>query len=143
MSSVTDPFEARRAVRADGLLRAFNDAGLLSASDVHVAMRLGALGGEEDEVVKLAAAFAVRGPRLGHVFVDLETIRDRAAVESDEPVDLSALPWPAPDGWVSAVRGKKVRLCSPTSRGRGSWRTNSKVPRQFSSVFQGRSRMKS
>ena len=45
--------------------------------------------------MRLAVALAVRGPRLGHVFVDLATIRDTASVESDEPVDLSALPWPA------------------------------------------------
>ena len=40
--------------------------------------------------MRLASALAVRGPRLGHVFVDLATIRDTASVESDEPVDLSA-----------------------------------------------------
>ena len=42
----------------------------------------------------LAVALAVRGPRLGHVYVDLATIRETAAVDADEPVDLSALPWP-------------------------------------------------
>jgi exodeoxyribonuclease V alpha subunit len=108
MSGVADPFHARRAVRATGVLREFNDAGLLSAADVHVATRLGALAGEEDESVKLAVALAVRGPRLGHVFVDLETIRDSATVESDEPVDLSSLPWPAPGEWLSAVRGSAL-----------------------------------
>ncbi len=104
MSALADPFEARRAVNAAGLLRAFSDTGLLSAADVHVAMRLAALAGEEDDAVKLAVALAVRGPRLGHVFVDLATIRDSAAVESDEPVDLSTLPWPAPGDWITAVR---------------------------------------
>ncbi len=108
MSAVADPFDARRAVGAAGLLRAFNDAGVLSAADVHVAMRLGALAGEEDDAVRLAIALAVRGPRLGHVFVDLATIRDSATVESDEPVDLSALPWPAPDDWTSAVRASAL-----------------------------------
>jgi len=103
MSLVADPFEARRAVVATGLLRAFNDVGLLSAADVHVAVRLAALVGEEDEAVSLAVALAVRGPRLGHVFVDLGTIRDTASVESEEPVDLSELPWPSPDGWICAV----------------------------------------
>ena len=48
--------------------------------------------------MRLAVALAVRAPRLGHVFVDLETVRDTAAVESDEVVDLSALPWPRVDG---------------------------------------------
>jgi exodeoxyribonuclease V alpha subunit len=108
MSAVADPFNARRAVRAAGLLRTFNDAGLLSSADVHVATRLGALAGEEDESVKLAVALAVRGPRLGHVFVDLTTIRDSATVESDEPVDLSELPWPAPGEWLSSVRASAL-----------------------------------
>ncbi|HSC05167.1 MAG TPA: exodeoxyribonuclease V subunit alpha [Solirubrobacteraceae bacterium] len=108
MSAVADPFDARRAVGAVGLLRVFNDAGLLSAADVHVATRLGALAGEEDESVKLAVALAVRGPRLGHVFVDLATIRDSAIVESDEPVDLSELPWPDPGNWLSAVRASAL-----------------------------------
>ena len=78
MSALADPFEARRAVGATGLLREFNDIGVLSAADVHVAARLGELVGEDDEAVRLAVALAVRGPRLGHVFVDLATIRDTA-----------------------------------------------------------------
>ena len=103
MSAVADPFAARRAVVAAGLLRTFNDIGLLSAADVHVALRLGALAGEDDDAVRLAVALAVRGPRLGHVFVDLATIRDTANVEADEPVELSMLPWPSPDSWIVAV----------------------------------------
>jgi len=103
MSALADPFEARRAVGAGGLLREFNDIGVLSAADVHVAARLGDLVGEAGEPVMLAVALAVRGPRLGHVFVDLATIRDTASVESDEPVDLSGLPWPSVDEWLAAV----------------------------------------
>ncbi|MBV9805517.1 MAG: hypothetical protein JO130_20140, partial [Solirubrobacterales bacterium] len=68
MSAAADPFEARRAAQAAGLLRAFNEIGLLSAADVHVALRLAVLAGEENEAVKLAVALAVRGPRLGHVY---------------------------------------------------------------------------
>ena len=108
MSALADPFEAHRAVNAAGLLRAFSDTGLLSAADVHVAMRLAALAGEEDDAVKLAVALAVRGPRLGHVFVDLATIRDSATIESDEPVDLSTLPWPAPGDWITAMRASPL-----------------------------------
>ncbi|HEY2006371.1 MAG TPA: hypothetical protein VGG87_07955, partial [Solirubrobacteraceae bacterium] len=66
-----DPFAARIAHRASGLLRDFNRAGVLSAADVHVARGLGRLAGEQDEAVLLAVALAVRGPRLGHVHVDL------------------------------------------------------------------------
>jgi exodeoxyribonuclease V alpha subunit len=98
-----DPFDARLASGASGLLRAFNQAGVLSAADVHVARRLGALAGEDDETVLLAVALAVRGPRLGHVHVDLQRIRGTVAVEADDPVDLEALPWPAPGDWVTTV----------------------------------------
>ena len=58
--------EARIAMRAAGLLREFNAAGVLAPADVHVARRLAELAGETDEAVMLAAALAVRGPRLGH-----------------------------------------------------------------------------
>jgi exodeoxyribonuclease V alpha subunit len=98
-----DPFDARRVLRAPELLGAFNAAGLLAPSDVHVARRLAELAGEADETVMLAAALAVRGPRLGHVYVDLETIRDTATVDTEEPVDLAALPWPAPADWLPRV----------------------------------------
>ncbi len=103
-----DPFDAERAARARGALAAFNEAGLLSAADVHVASRLAELAGEESEAVLLGAALAVRGPRLGHVFVDLATIRDTASVESEEPVDLSALPWPAPGDWIGGLAGSAL-----------------------------------
>ena len=98
-----DPFEARIAAGASGLLRAFNRAGVLSAADVHVARRLGRLGAERDEAVLLAVALAVRAPRLGHVHVDLQAIQGTAAVESESPVDLEALPWPEVEPWLAAV----------------------------------------
>ncbi|MGI8594933.1 MAG: exodeoxyribonuclease V subunit alpha, partial [Solirubrobacteraceae bacterium] len=100
---VPDPFDIRRVRRATGLLREFNDTGVLSAADVHVVLRLADLGGEDDETVTLAAALAVRAPRLAHVHVDLATIRDTATAEADEPVDLSALPWPTAGEWTSRV----------------------------------------
>lgn len=102
--SALDDFEVRHALRSRGVLREFNAIGVLAAADVHVAERLAALAGEEDELVVLAAALAVRAPRLGHVYVDLATIRETATVDSDEPVDLSELPWPAPEAWLDQVR---------------------------------------
>jgi exodeoxyribonuclease V alpha subunit len=99
-----DAFDVRRALRAPGLLRPFNDAGVLAAADVHVARRLvGLERGDGGDEVALAAALAVRGPRLGHVFVDLATIRDTATVDREEPVDLSGLPWPEPAAWTAAL----------------------------------------
>jgi exodeoxyribonuclease V alpha subunit len=100
--------EVRIAMGGTGLLREFNAAGVLAPADVHVARRLAALAGETDETVMLAAALAVRGPRLGHVLVDLATIRDTATVDTDEPVELTALPWPDVDGWLAAVRASPL-----------------------------------
>lgn len=96
-----ETFDAGVAQRATGLLRAFNEAGVLSAADVHVAQRLGRLCGEQSEPALLAAAFAARAPRLAHVCTDLETARDRVSVDTDLPVDVAALPWP--DGWLAVV----------------------------------------
>ena len=81
---------------AAGLLREFNEAGVLIAADVHVALRLGRLAGEPtDEAVLLAAALAVRAPaprpcvhRPGH------HPRHGDHRCRGEPVDLHALPWP-------------------------------------------------
>ena len=71
-------YEADVAVSAKGILAAFNRAGVLGAADVHVATRLTQLGADPDERVALAVALAVRAPRVGHVYVDLETVRATA-----------------------------------------------------------------
>jgi exodeoxyribonuclease V alpha subunit len=98
-----DPFDIRRARRASGVLREFNAVGVLTAADVHVALRLGELAGVEDEWVLLATALAVRAPRLANVTVDLATIHETATVESEEDVDLSTLPWPPVAEWIVRV----------------------------------------
>ena len=74
-----------RLTRGGGdLLSAFNAGHLLTASDIHVATRVGELGGESDERVLLALALAVRAVRRGSVCLDL------AAVPQAAP----ELPWP-------------------------------------------------
>jgi exodeoxyribonuclease V alpha subunit len=98
-----DPFDVRRATNATGLLHEFNDAGVLDAADVHVAQRLTDLASDHDEQVALAAALAVRGPRLGHVYVELATIRETATVDAEEAVDLSALAWPPVAAWIERI----------------------------------------
>lgn len=105
LPQVIEPFDARLALRARGLLRTFNEAGVLAAADVQVAARLARFGGIEDERVVLAAALAVRAPRLGHVTLDLATIRATAVVDAEQPVDVQALPWPAVDAWLAALEG--------------------------------------
>jgi exodeoxyribonuclease V alpha subunit len=101
--SELDPLDSRRVQRAPAMLAGFNELGVLAAADVHVAARLAELAGERDQSVVLAVALAVRAPRLGHVFVDLATIRDTAIVDEDEPIDISALPWPTPADWTARV----------------------------------------
>jgi exodeoxyribonuclease V alpha subunit len=95
-----DAFDARVARRTGGALRAFNEAGILSTSDVHVALRLARLSGTEDEVVSLGAAFAARAPRLGNVCVDLATVHSTADADTDTVADIGALPWPDPQPWI-------------------------------------------
>ncbi|WP_232665379.1 exodeoxyribonuclease V subunit alpha [Pseudonocardia sp. TRM90224] len=97
-----DVGDPRLATSAHGLLAAFNVAGVLAPADVHVATRLGRLGGESDETVLLAAALAVRAVRLGSVCVDLAAVSHTVLGEGDELVDVSALPWPEPAAWLAA-----------------------------------------
>ena len=102
---VLDPYDVGLATRAGGVrCRTFNEAGVLRAADVHVARRLGALTGTDDDAVLLAAALAVRCPRLGHVCVDLTTIASTASTETEEQVDLHALPWPGAEEWLDRLR---------------------------------------
>ena len=55
-----DPHDARFVPAATGTLRIFNDAGLLTAADLHVSLRLAELADEHNELTQLGAAFAVR-----------------------------------------------------------------------------------
>ena len=98
-----DPHDVRYVRRAAGILRAFNEAGVLAAADVHVALRLAQLAREEDENTLLATALAVRAPRLGSVCVDLTTIGATAATDLEEPIDLKGLPWPEAEAWVDGL----------------------------------------
>jgi exodeoxyribonuclease V alpha subunit len=94
--------DIRLARAADGLLGVFNTAGVLDPADVHVALRIGRLGGEAAEEVLLAVALAVRAVRLGSVCVDLASVSRTVLGEGDELVDVSALPWPDPPPWLAA-----------------------------------------
>lgn len=100
--ATVDPFDVRTAIGASGVLAEFNAAGVLSAADVHVAMLIGRLSGERDEAVLLAAALAVRAPRLAHVCVELDTIQGSATSDLEEAVDLDSLDWPG-DDWLARV----------------------------------------
>lgn len=97
------------AQRGTGLLRLFNEAGVLSAADVHVALRLGRMGRESAEAVLFAAALAVRAVRSGSVCLELHRMRE-IGVDADETwdagagIDPATLPWPDIDAVVAALR---------------------------------------
>ena len=94
----------RYADGATGLLRDFNQAGVVEAADVLVAQRLTTLAGDTDETVALAVAFVVRAVRAGSVCVDLHAVQAQA--------DLPDLDWPEPQEWLAAVTASPL-LGSP------------------------------
>ncbi|WP_039797883.1 exodeoxyribonuclease V subunit alpha [Nocardia araoensis] len=104
------------AQRGTGLLRTFNEAGVLSAADVHVALRLGRLGRESSEPVLFAAALAVRAVRSGSVCLELHRMRE-IGVDADETwdagVDPATLPWPDIPAVVAALRVSPLVLGGP------------------------------
>ncbi len=108
-----EPDEADRADwrfvgGASGLLRSFNEAGVIEAAEVHVATRLTELYGESDESVALAVALTVRALRGGSVCVDL--------LDVASGVENPALPWPAGAAWVAAVRASPLLGGTPALR---------------------------
>ena len=101
MTELFEPLDAadpRLAVNAGGLLAAFNEAGLLTAADVHVARRLTALAGDSDELVALAVALATTVVPRGSVGADLAAVRDLAP----------DLPWPDARAWLDAVADSAI-----------------------------------
>src|SRR3954462_15607258 len=103
-----DAYDVQRVRRASGLLRDFNDVGVLGAADVHVATRLGRLTGETDDRVLLADALAVRALRSGAVCLDVATARETTAVENVDPSALVGLAWPSPQDWLAALEASPM-----------------------------------
>ena len=107
------------AQRATGLLRTFNTAGVVSAADVHVALRLGRLGGESGEQVLLAAALAVRAVRSGSVCLELRRMHEIGVdgegfdLDDEAPIDPALLPWPEVEPLCAALRASPLVCGSP------------------------------
>ncbi|HET9076658.1 MAG TPA: exodeoxyribonuclease V subunit alpha [Acidimicrobiales bacterium] len=114
-----EAYDARLVLGEEGPqnLRVFNSAGVLAPADVHLARRLCRLAGEDDELVALAAALAGRAPRVGHVSVDLATVRSSAVVAGDDEAAVDSLPWPDPAGWVPRVAGSALVDAGPEPAG--------------------------
>lgn len=95
-------------------LQPFVDAGVLVAADVHVARTICELLDVTDEAVLLGVACAARAPRVGHSCLDVRTVADSAGREvmgeDLEAVEaaLAALPWPDPQGWLTAIAASPV-----------------------------------
>ncbi len=116
MTVVADRFDPRKTLGIAGLLAQFQQAGVLDAADIHVARRLGYLGGESDERVLLAAALTVRAARLGSVCLDLAAAPTQIVPEDDPQAEPAAaggvgellLPWPAPQEWMAACEASPL-----------------------------------
>lgn len=105
MTELFEPSDARDwrlTTAGSGLLARANAAGLLTSADVHVATRVGALGGESDPAVLLAVGLAVRAVRRGSVCVRLA---DAAAAAA-----LPDLDWPDPATWEATVAASPLVL---------------------------------
>ncbi|MGH9267021.1 MAG: exodeoxyribonuclease V subunit alpha, partial [Acidimicrobiales bacterium] len=100
--------ERQLAWAAAGTLGAFNQAGVLALADVHVARRLGALVGVEDEAVLLGLALAVRAPRLGHVCVDITTASRTVSAADGTPAGTASLPWPPVGEWLARLHASPM-----------------------------------
>ncbi|CRK50456.1 RecBCD enzyme subunit RecD [Rhodococcus sp. RD6.2] len=104
--------DARIAQRGKGVLRVFNEAKVLGAADVHIAVRLAQMAGESSEDAVLATALAVRAVRSGSVCLEVNGIRDIGvdAVQSEDgsEIDLDALPWPEPAVLLGALRASPL-----------------------------------
>lgn len=99
-----DANDVRFSVASSDALRPFVEARLLEPADVHAARTYARLAGEDRAELLLAAALAVRAPRLGHVCIDLATAA--TSVVADGDVDerlLGQLAWPQPQAWLDAV----------------------------------------
>ncbi len=103
--------DARNPQRTPEALRAFVEAGVLGAADVHVAVALCRLHHVDDDLVLLGAAFATRAPRAGHSCLDVDLVATSVVdelVASPDVDPVAALPWPDPDRWLAALQGSSI-----------------------------------
>ncbi|MEI3844911.1 MULTISPECIES: exodeoxyribonuclease V subunit alpha [unclassified Microbacterium] len=91
------------------MLAEFNQHGILTPADVHVASRLAALLHETDDSVILALALTVRATRHGSVLIDLSSIAQTTiAGEDAETSDSPGVPWPEPGAWTAACQASAL-----------------------------------
>ncbi|GAB2529780.1 exodeoxyribonuclease V subunit alpha [Nocardia heshunensis] len=104
------------AQRGTGLLQVFNNAGVLSAADLHVALRLARLGGESSEAAVFATALAVRAVRSGSVCLEVRRMHEigvDAEGTEESAIDPATLPWPDVESVIAALRVSPLVTGSP------------------------------
>jgi exodeoxyribonuclease V alpha subunit len=83
------------------VLEPFVTAGVFDAAEVQLATTMARLEPEAGDDELLALALAARGPRLGHVCVELHDARSLVVDLDDEAV--AGLPWPEADTWAKVL----------------------------------------
>ena len=111
---------------AEQRLRPFFEAGVLGPAELHVAARLGQLGGATEGDLLLALALAVRAPLHGHICVDLRRLDHSLLPELDRlglPNHGRRLDWPADAAaWREALGRCEVLVRSGKSSEGGQQR---------------------
>ena len=102
MSPAGSETDATLALTATGLLREFNQSGVLTAADVHTAATVSRICAEADDRVRLALALTVRALRQGSVCVDLRSVHNDVFDTDEERIDVAGLNWPDAPAWVEA-----------------------------------------
>jgi len=97
------------AVSATGLLRDFNEAGVLGLPDVHLARTLSTLSGDDSPEVGLAVALTMRAWRTGSPCLDMQSA-DSLSADADQETapEIAGLPWPQPGAWLAALRASRL-----------------------------------
>jgi exodeoxyribonuclease V alpha subunit len=104
----------RRVASCPPVLEAFVDAGVLTATDVHVARTICSVLPCEDERVLLGVAMAARAPRVGHTCLDMDHVVDMVGFEvpgrdpEETEAALADLACPAADAWLEALSASPV-----------------------------------
>lgn len=101
----------QRVISADGILAAFNGAGVLGPAELQVAQTIARLVGIGEPEVVLAVALAVRQLTRGSACVDLALIEHQVRAELTDPSldvdqahpEVAELPWPQAEGWIATV----------------------------------------
>jgi exodeoxyribonuclease V alpha subunit len=84
-------------------LETLRRAGWLSALDCQFARSMARLGGEDDEAVLLAVAFASQQVSGGQVCLDLAAPPEAPVSLLEAGQETPTIDWPEPDGWRSAL----------------------------------------